>query len=344
MGSLKITKTVAILLGSTLSPGLMRAARRATTFIRKKPFTGVTRNYGSVLTAGVTVAFDSCAVARTKFKTSLKTRGFCSVGYHGTNVAPGLAILIIATHTLGVRNNMSRSGVGRPGLRTLGRNITGVSGRLHGLECFNRAIIITFGHCKSSSRRRISCVHARYRGGNINFTIGGTFASNNRKTMRLTRLIIGAVRRRPSRPLRCTCSSRSDMRAGVSGITYGLCNTDVVACDTTTHGGLGRVMRLKCKGFPVYVTGARCSFSASPGVCNTMSGFRFRMRSVIVGTKTRVLMIVTKRVVHVPKLPGRPRTLRVSVIGNRVRKLSWPLFFLLGLYYFALAELGAEYG
>ncbi len=322
IGSLNMTNTVAMLLGSTVSPGLMRAARGAPTLMRNNPFTGVTRKYGSILTAGLTVACTSCIVARTNFNTSLKTRGFCSVGYHGTNLAPGLAILMTATHTLGVRNKIPRSRISRPGLRTLGTNVIGLSGRLHGLRSFKRAMIITFGHCGNSASRRVGCIHRRYTRLNINFRIGGTCILNNRNTTSLTHLITRAVRRGPSSTLRFTCRSASDMRRGVNGMTHGLCKTTAVALDTTTGGGLTVVTRLNCARFPVYVTGARCSFSASTGGCNTPRNFNFAMRSVIVGTNTRVLMMVTNSVVHVPNLPGRPTTLRVSVIGKRVRNLT----------------------
>lgn len=323
IGSLNITKTVAILLGSTVRPGLMRAARNATTFIRKNPFTGVTRKYGSVLTAGVTVAFNSCMVARTNFNTSLKTRGFCGVGYHGDKLRPHLAIVITATRKLGVRKKIDLSHVGRPGLRKLERNLHGLSGRIHGLRSFNRAIVITFGGFTDSASRRVRLLHRRYRRLKMNCTVGGTFSRNNRNTISLTGLIIRAVRGGPSRPLRFACGSRSDMQRGVRGITAGLCNTDIIACDALAHGGVGLVRRVKVNRCPMYVTGARCSFSTSPGMCKTMSGFRLRVGSVIVGGKTRVVMTVTNRVVHVPNLPGRPRTLRVSVISNGVRKLDW---------------------
>lgn len=323
IGSLKITKTVAMLLGSTVRPGLIRAARKATTFMRNNPFTGVTRKYGSVLTAGLTVSFNSCIVARTKFNTSLNTRGFCGVGYHGDKLRPHLAMVITATRKLGVRNNIDLSHVGRPGVRKLGRKLHGLSGRIHGLHSFNRAIVMTFGGFTASASRRVRLLHRRYRRLNMNFTVGGTFARKKRNTMSVTHLIMSAVRGGPSNSLHCACGRRSDVRRGVRGMTAGVCKTDIVACDDVTHGHVGLVRGVKVARCPIYVTGARCSFSTSPGVCNTIGGFRFRVGSVIVGGKTRVVITVTKRVLHVPKLPGRPRTLRVSVISKRVRNLDW---------------------
>lgn len=166
-------------------------------------------------------------------------------------------------------------------------------------------------------------LHGRYRRVNYKFTIGDTFTRNNGNTVRLTRLMIGAVSRRPSTPLCFACSSSRPMRGGVRSITFGLCSTNDMALDSSTGSVVRRVGGLNTRGFPVYVTGARCDFSASTGTCNPARNFRLRIHSVAIGVNTRVVMIVTNPVVHVPNLPGDPRTRHVSIIGNRVANLSW---------------------
>lgn len=170
---LNIRKTVTVLVGSTVGPGLIRAVRRAPTLIRNKPFTGVTRKYGSIITAGLTVGVKSVTIARTNFNTSLNTRGFVSVGYHFTNVGPSTIIVITAIHTLGVRNNISGGGLRRRGIRTLGGNFTGLTGRVRGVHLFSIPIIMNVGGFVDSASRRVTALHGLYRSCNIRITLGG---------------------------------------------------------------------------------------------------------------------------------------------------------------------------
>lgn len=157
--SLGIRNTLALLVGSTLRPGLIRALCRAPTFIRNKPFTGVTRNYGDMLTAGATLGLTSCIVARTNFKTSLNTRGFVSVGMPRLNGDPSTIIVITAIHSLGVRNNMLIGSLGdNRGIRTIQANFTGLRGRVRGVRRCNIPIIITLGRFAGSATTRVRTI------------------------------------------------------------------------------------------------------------------------------------------------------------------------------------------
>ncbi len=162
--------TVATLLGSTVGPGLIRALRNAPTLMRNNPFTGVTRKYGSMATAGVTLGLSSCTVARTKFNTSLNTRGFLSVGYHVTNLAPSTIIIITAMHTLGVRNKLPGATLTSRSLVTLRGNVPGLLHRISGVGGIcGLPYIITMGHFPASASGRVGFVVRGY--GRLNIGI-----------------------------------------------------------------------------------------------------------------------------------------------------------------------------
>lgn len=170
--SLRTRNTVATLLGSTLGPGLMRALRRIPTVMRNKPFTGVTRKYGSMATAGVTVGLTSCTVARTNFNTSLNTRGFLSVGYHVTNLGPDTIMVMTAMHTLGCGNNITGTSLGGRGLRTLRGNVPGLLGRISGVGGMcGLPYIITVGTFPASAGTRLSFMRTGYGRLNIGITL-----------------------------------------------------------------------------------------------------------------------------------------------------------------------------
>lgn len=169
--SLRTANSVTTLLGSTLGPGLVRALRRAPTVIRNKPFTGVTRNYGDIHTAGATLGLTSCIVARTNFNTSLNTRGFFSVGYHVTKLGPSTIMLITAVETLGCGNNIPGSRLSSRGLSTLGTKVMGLRGRVRGLRGFNIPMIIALGSFIASAGTRASFMRRFYGRENYRFTL-----------------------------------------------------------------------------------------------------------------------------------------------------------------------------
>lgn len=171
MTSLKIRKTLALLLGRTIGPGLIRAVRRAPTLIRNNPFTGVTRKYGDIVTATTTSGLTSCMIARTNFNTSLNTRGFLGVGTEARNVSPRTIIVMTAVHTLGVRNNLSGTRLNGRSARTLAGNFTGLGGRVRAVRDFNLPCMITVGQFVSSDRGRVRILARLYDRTNVPTTL-----------------------------------------------------------------------------------------------------------------------------------------------------------------------------
>lgn len=139
--------------------------------MRNNPFTGVTRNYGDMHTAGVTLGLDSVAIARTKFNTSLNTRGFFSVGYHVTNLGPSTMILITAMHTLGCGNNITGTSLTRRGLSTLTGNVMGLRGRVRGVRGCNMPMVIALGSFMASASTRGTFVRGFYHRHKYRFTL-----------------------------------------------------------------------------------------------------------------------------------------------------------------------------
>lgn len=306
--------SVAILLGRTVGPGLVRALRGGPTVVRNNPFTGVTRNYGSIHTAGTTLGLNSCTVARTNFNSSLNTRGFVSVGYHLTKLIPDYVILISAIHSVGCGNNITgRSLTGR-GVRTLGGNSIGLNTRVRGLGGFNIPIIITVGRFCTSASTRVSCVGRFYTRTNARITIAGYFTRNNGNSIRLTRGIITTYRGRGGfGPL---CPVSVPICSGVRAVTHRVCNTSNISCATTTGGDVSSFIGLNTSGVPIYVTGARCDLSSGPGLLNEPQNFEVAVASTSLSGNTNFLIYHANTMVAVPNLSGGPTTFNVSVSSS----------------------------
>lgn len=314
--SLGTINSVTTLLGSTVGPGLMRALRGAPTLVRNKPFTGVTRNYGSMATAHLTLGLNSCYVARTNFKTSLNTRGFLSVGYHYTNLGPSYIMVMTAVHTLGCGNNMPGARLSGRGAITLGGNVMGLRARVRGVEGCNLPIIITVGHFTASARTRVRAVRTFYGRGSIPISLARMFTHNKRNKGRLTRGIIGAVRAGRTR-FGPVCSRGLSVGRGLGILTGRVCHTKSIMFASGTRGTVSRVRGLNGSGLPVYITGARCSLSSSPRGLNDPGNFALAMHSIHLSTNTKFVITLANSVVAVPKLPGRPTTCGVSISSSK---------------------------
>ena len=313
---------ICALLKDALHPNLVQTTENTPAIVHGGPFANIAHGCNSVVATKLAMTYADYVVTEAGFGADLGAEKFFNIKCRAAGLTPRLTVIVATTQGLKMHGGVAVENIKYPNPEGLQRGFANLDRHIRNMQEFGQTVVVCFNRYATDTDEEIELCRAHCEAEGVGFAVNTAYADGGKGAEELARVVVDAIGRQPSRPLKFTYADTDDVETKAAKVALRVYGADGVEFSPAARRALKRIYALGIGHYPVCIAKTQYSFSADAHAYGVPSGFKIPIREVVPAFGAEMIVLVAGDILRMPGLPRHPQAERIDVVDGEITGLS----------------------
>lgn len=320
---LGVAGAIVVLLKDALEPNLVQTTENTPAFVHGGPFANIAHGCNTVVATKMALSHADYVITEAGFGADLGAEKFYDIKCRKAGLQPALTVLVATAQGLKMHGGVPLDQIAEPNLEGLRAGLPNLDKHLRNLRSFGQNVVIVFNRFAADTDEEMELLRRHCEEVlEAPFVINNAYAEGGAGAEEMARIVVDAVEKTPSAPLRFAYEDSDSLRAKIEKVARHLYGAASVTFAKPALTRLRLAETLGMSHFPVCIAKTQFSFSDDPKQYGAAEGFDFLIRDVVINAGAEMIVAIAGDIMRMPGLPKAPQALNIDYINGEITGLS----------------------
>ena len=314
---------IVVLLKDALEPNLVQTTENTPAFVHGGPFANIAHGCNTVVATKMAMSHADYVITEAGFGADLGAEKFYDIKCRKAGLQPALTVLVATAQGLKMHGGVPLDQIAQPNLEGLRAGLPNLDKHLRNLRSFGQNVVIVFNRFAADTDEEMALLRQHCEEVlEAPFVINNAYAEGGAGAEEMAQIVIDAVEKTPSAPLRFAYEDSDDLRTKIEKVARHLYGAATVTFAKPALTRLRLAESLGMSHFPVCIAKTQFSFSDDPTRYGAAEGFDFLIRDIVINAGAEMIVAVAGDILRMPGLPKAPQALNIDYVNGEITGLS----------------------
>jgi formate--tetrahydrofolate ligase len=317
-----IEGSIAVLLKDAILPNLVQTTENTAAFIHGGPFANIAHGCNSIVATKMALTFADYVITEAGFGADLGAEKFFNIKCRKAGLQPKLTVIVVTSQGLKMHGNVALEDIKKPDKEGLRKGFANLDKHIENIKCFGQCIVVTFNRYAFDTDEEIGLVEAHCKQMDVGFAVNNAYSEGGTGTADLAGVVVDAIEKRPSLPLRFTYEENDDVKTKIEKIAKNIYGADSIQFSDRAENMLRFVRQMNIEHFPVCIAKTQFSFSSDPKGYGAVKGFKLKINDIVINNGAEFIVAIAGEIMRMPGLPKHPNAANIDIVNGQIEGLS----------------------
>jgi formate--tetrahydrofolate ligase len=317
-----IEGSIAVLLKDAILPNLVQTTENTAAFIHGGPFANIAHGCNSIVATKMALTFADYVITEAGFGADLGAEKFFNIKCRKAGLQPKLTVIVVTSQGLKMHGNVALEEIKKPNKEGLVKGFANLDKHIENMKRFGQRIVVTFNKYAFDSDEEINLIEEHCKQMEVGFAVNNAYAEGGAGAAGLAGVVVDAIEKTPSLPLRFTYEESDDIKTKIEKIAKNIYGADSIQFSDRAENMLKFVRQMNIEHFPVCIAKTQFSFSSDPKGYGVVKGFKLKINDIVINNGAEFIVAIAGEIMRMPGLPKHPNAANIDIVNGRIEGLS----------------------
>ncbi len=303
------------LLRDALNPNLVQSLEGTPAFIHGGPFANIAHGCNSILATRMAMHFADWTITEAGFGADLGAEKFFDIKCRLAGLDPDAVVLVATIRALKMHGGKAKTDLDSVDLAAVEAGLTNLEKHIENIQTLGKPPVVALNRFQSDAEEEIAVVQKRCAELGVEFAVSTHHADGGQGALALADAVMHAVNA-GSPPFTPVYALEDSPREKIRKIAQKLYGAEDVGFAFSAVKDLQRIEDMGFSELPVCIAKVPGSLSDDAKKIGRPTGFKLKVRNVVVNSGAGFLVVLTGNIFRMPGLPKNPMATQMDLLPN----------------------------